>query len=59
LSDSIRRGRQIQVLVVPYGSSARERALLQEYLVRPSLGRYYKDDVADEAKVKKFICAFQ
>lgn len=53
------RGSKAQVLVIPYGSNARERALLQEHLVKPSQGRYYDGDFADVAEVKKFMCAFE
>jgi hypothetical protein len=59
LRDSIARGHPIQVLVVPYGSNARARALLQGHLVAPSVGRYFRGDVAEVADVKKFICAFE
>jgi Ca-activated chloride channel family protein len=59
LRDSNGRGHPIQVLVVPYGSNARARALLQEHLVAPSVGRYYRGAVADVAEVKEFICAFE
>jgi Ca-activated chloride channel homolog len=59
LRDSIARGHPIQVLVVPYGTTARTRALLQEHLVAPSVGRYFTGGVADVAEVKKFMCAFE
>jgi Ca-activated chloride channel homolog len=53
------QGRPVQVLVVAYGPSERELALLQDRLVTPSYGRYFKKKVSDIAEVTKFICAFQ
>jgi Ca-activated chloride channel family protein len=52
-------GLPIQVLVVPYGTNAAALDLLEEHVVRPALGRFFRGDVSDSEAVKNFVCAYQ
>ena len=59
LSASVDDRKPVQVLVVPYGASESDRALLQDYLVTPSNGRTFKKDTADVGEVKNFMCEYE